>query len=246
MNTLSEYTRNLVEAVASEGAQPIYARAGEGGELDAIRLPTGGAIAWRAPESVDPTDSTSEVHKAALAIRTVTSAAARVAAIQRDDRLSDAAKADDVAKVWAEAAAKADKLASEVEAEAERFAAHERATLAPPPVTDPVHQMADMEARQWLASVPAADLPELVNKMQAGELPELLAAAMRSPVPLPGGIALALPAAWRAHLTRTRPDDLRALDARRERLTWLLEVTRQAAGAIQRPQTMGPVVRRVA
>ena len=246
MNTLSEYTRNLVEAVASEGAQPIYARAGEGGELDAIRLPTGGAIAWRAPESVDPTDSTSEVHKAALAIRTVTSAAARVAAIQRDDRLSDAAKADDVAKVWAEAAAKADKLASEVEAEAERFAAHERATLAPPPVTDPVHQMADMEARQWLASVPAADLPDLVNKMQAGELPELLAAAMRSPVPLPGGIAQALPAAWRAHLTRTRPDDLRALDARRERLTWLLEVTRQAAGAIQRPQTMGPVVRRVA
>lgn len=246
MNTLSDYTRNLAEAVASEGAQPIYARAEEGGELDAIRLPTGGAIAWRAPESVDPTDSTSELHKAALAIRTATSTAARVTAIQRDARLSESAKAEDIASAWAGGAAKVDKLLSEVEAEAERFAAHERATLAPPPVTDPVHQMADMEARQWLASVPAADLPELVNKMQAGELPELLAAAMRSPVPLPGGIAQALPAAWRAHLTRTRPDDLRALDARRERLTWLLEVTRQAAGAIQRPQTMGPVVRRVA
>ena len=30
MNTLSDYTRNLAEAVASEGAQPIYARAEEG------------------------------------------------------------------------------------------------------------------------------------------------------------------------------------------------------------------------
>jgi len=246
MNTLTDYTRNLVETVASEGAQPIYARAEVGGELDAIRLPTGAAIAWRVPESADPNDSASELHKAALAIRAATSAAARVTAIQRDERLSDTAKAEDIANAWAGGAAKVDKLLSEVEAEAERFAAHERAMLAPPPVTDPVHQMADMEARQWLASVPAADLPDLVNKMQAGELPELLAAAMRSPVPLPGGIAQALPAAWRAHLTRTRPDDLRALDARRERLTWLLEVTRQAAGAIQRPQTTGPAVRRVA
>lgn len=246
MNTISDYTRALVEAVASEGAQPIYARAEVGGELDAIRLPSGPVIAWRAPASLDPNDSGSELHKAALAIRTATSAAARVATIKRDDRLSDTAKDGDIAKAWADAADKADKLLSEVEAEAERFAAHERATLAPERVTDPVRQLADMEARQWLASVPPADLPALVAKMHAGELAELLAAAMRSPVPLPGGIAQALPAAWRAHLTRTRPDDLRALDARRERLTWLQEVTRQAAGAIQRPQTTGPAVRRVA
>jgi hypothetical protein len=242
MNTRADYSRNLADALASEGSQAIFS----GAEIEVIRLPSGGVIAWRPPESADPSESSNEIHKAAGAVRAVTNAAARVASIQRDADLSDTAKARKVAEVLADAATKAERAVADAEAEIASFEAAERQFMAPPTVADPVEQIRDMEARQWLAAQPVADLAGVVQKMQAGELPDVLAAAMRSPVPLPGGIAQALPAAWRAHLERTAPDRLQTFEQRRERVEWLRIVVRQAADAIPRQTATGPVVRKVA
>lgn len=244
--TLQQYDQNLAQTVASEGGNAIFDRAEDGGRLRAIRSASGATVAWGPPATVDPADSGSEIHKAAQAVRVLTNTSARVSTITSDPRLSDQAKAEDVAKLWAEAASRADKLLEEAEGEAVRLAEHEAGFFAPPPAADHIAELRDGELRQWFRSLPPGDVPAMVNAMANGEQPALLVALMRSPTPLPHGVAQVLPDAWRAHLVRTKPDELRAIEARRERLDWLLTVVRQVASAIPRPQATAPIITRQA
>lgn len=246
MTTLSEYNNNFAATVASERANAVFDRIEDGGRLRVIRTATGAVVPWSPPDSMDPGDSASELHKGAMAARTLTSVSNRVKAIQDDARLSDQAKADDIARAWAEGATAADRLQADVEGDIERFTAHEAAFFAPPAVTDPVQQIADMEARQWFQALHADQVPGVVHAMENGEQPALLAALMRSHIPLPHGVQQTLASAWRAHLARTKTAELRAIEGRRERLDWLRMVTAQVASAIPRPQATAPIITRQA
>lgn len=224
---IEDYETNLAEAVRAEGGTAIM---NTEGRIDAVRTANGATVAWRPPEGT--TTDSPELHAAAVAIRAMTNAAAQAAAVERDADLSDTAKARKVADVWTVARGKVDRALHDVETDMATFEAACAAFYAPPPVADAVEQVRDMEARQWLAAQPEAALPGIAQKMTAGELPALLAAAMRSPVPLPGGIAQVLPAAWRAHLERTAPDRLHAMEAIRERKEWARMVTRQVGSVV--------------
>lgn len=226
MNT-TEYEANFADVIRSEGGTAIF---GNGGRIDAVRAANGVVMPWRPPEGI--TTDSPELHVAAVAVRAMTSAAAQAAVVERDPDLSDTAKARKVAEIQAAATSKVGDALHDAELDMATFETAATAFYAPPPVADPVEQVRDMEARQWLAAQPEAALPGIVQKMTAGELPALLAAAMRSPVPLPGGIAQALPAAWRAHLERTAPDRLHAMETIRERKEWARMVVRQVASVV--------------
>ncbi len=230
--TVQEYEARFAVDMHSYGSQPVFGRPEDGGRLEAVRLPSGGVIGLRCPASCDPNDSSNEVHEAFATVRTVAAAAAEAARVRADERLSDTAKTADAAKHWTAAASKVAALQAKVSGDFATFENFERGFFAPPPVTDPVAQLADMEARQWIAAQPVDALPGIVAAMHAGERHGLLVACMRSPVPLPAGIGQALPAAWRAHLERSQPEMLRAVEARRERLEWLRERIDQSAAVI--------------
>lgn len=240
--TLDDFNSRLAEAVTTEAGQPIIAN----GQLQAVRAATGQVVAWAPPESCDPHNSSDEVHVAAEAVRILTNAAARVRQVQADPRLSMAAKSEDAARVWANAAARADAILLKAEAEAERFRAYERAFFAPEPVAEAVAELRDWQQREWFERLAADKVPDLVEAMGRGEHPDLLRALLRSPVPVPHGVQQLLSRLWEQYLERTRPNDLRAIKARRQRVDWLLEVARQVASAIPRPQSAGPVHRAAA
>lgn len=230
IQALQNYHTALGQDMAAMGHTVMFNDTmGEFTGIDAIHLEQSGVIPWRAPASADPTNNANEIHKAAVIARTLAVAVADTNRIKRDARLSDAAKAADANAIWAKAKADLDRAFQEATAENRKLVEYERTFYTSPKVTDPVEQLADMEARTWLIAQDRDQLSGLLDRMTRGELPGLLQAAIRSPFPLPFGLDVPVRNAWNAKIARDQPDMLQAVKDRRERMDWLLMIAEHCA-----------------
>lgn len=214
------------------GAEPIYSRSEDGNRLDAVRLPTGQTVAWRLPESCDPTRSGDESHFVTTAIAAVAAASCEVAKVGADPNLSQMGKTAKTAAHWSEAEARISEIAAKAEAEAKSFEKYQAGFNAPPRAADAVEQLADSEVRTWINSLPAEALPQLARDLLEGKQTEVLTAVMRSPIPMPPALAAVAQDAWTRHLERTQLDAVRLVRERADRVTWAREIVGQVQAAI--------------
>ena len=229
---IETYLQGFAETIAAEGGEAIRSRAGE---IDVVRTATGGAIGWRSPEAVTLDDR--ELHLAASLVRNLTSHAAQIAQVERDPDLSDSAKARKIEVIGNEARTRAEGIEREA---MDVLAAVERAqaSLAPPRAADAIEATEDGEVRAHVRSLAAEAQTALAQTLMDGKDDRILLALMRSPLPLTGVLAEALPEAWRRHVGRSDPDRSRALARGKELSEWLGVILEQTHGALPRPAPM--------
>lgn len=234
----STESRRLAEEFAAAGAQCVFGNPAVGGfdGIDAIRLPTGGVIGWRAPAGLD-NDCTQ--HGARLA-RIAIEASARIAAIGSDTDHSESWKAAERGKV---AALTADQFAA-ARADANReiaaFKAADVRESVPPPLsqTDAVGAIEDREIRDLVRAMQPDEQAALAHELLAGQHPRVLAALLRSPLPWTGVLGDTLPAAWATAKARANPHEYRLREQAQQAVAWLAEVIEQAQNTL--PQVTQP------
>jgi hypothetical protein len=204
------------------------------GRIDAIVLPTGGAIAWRMPAHVAPTDR--EAILGIRAARILTKRAALVAKVQSDERLSDAAKIEDVAKIDDEARASFAQVKSEADALIAEFDDADARESVPPPLApgDSVGALLDREDRDEVRKLDREGQTELAKALLDGKHPDILASLLRSRWPLPPVLAAVVNEAYQRQLLASDPQGARLRKRAVDRVDWLRGITGQTFDAMPR------------
>jgi hypothetical protein len=87
----------------------------------------------------------------------------------------------------------------------------------------------DVELRDHWRTLPIAKRTPLLEQMQAGNNDRMLAALVRSPIPLEGNDAGLVAGAWRGSVDQRSPKESAALKASRANVDWADSVTRASA-----------------
>jgi hypothetical protein len=228
---MTEYQQNFTESLARDLARVEVSP--ERG-IEAIVAANGKAIAYRQPASVVP--ESLEAQLAAVAIRVATIAAGRIAAIEADADHSDDWKLREAAKISEVAAADFAAAKREIDAVVDGFAKSEAADAVAPPLTstDIPGALVDDECRAWMRSLSRDEQVALGATLQEPQNARLLAAMMRSPLPLPVWLAESARNAWAEARLSADPQMARLRRQASERVTWLATIGAQAEAALPR------------
>ncbi len=220
------FTDGFAAAIESEGGSVVR---NVNGGIDAVRTATGATIGWRPPDSIRVDDRA--LHVACAAARCLSNLGAQIEAVRRDPDLSDSAKQRKVEGIAAEARARAEGIAAEAKSAIDAVARAE-ASMEPPRAADAIEATEDGEVRAYVRGMDAADQARLAQRMLSGQADRELLALSRSPLPLAGVLAEALPQAWQRFNERQNPDRSRALARGRALSEWLGVVVDQMQGAL--------------
>lgn len=234
-------TQNFINVLAEDSATAIL---GTNGGIDAIRFASGAAVAWRCPGSFGDHESS----LAARAVRTVAKAHVAIAKVQADESRSESWKASEVERIATEAAAKFATERAEADKLVTDFAAADQRECQPPPLDRGDHVGAgyDREIRDEVRKLAPESQNELARELLEGKHPQTLAALLRSPWPLPGVLADALPEAWQRQLLASDPHMARQRQRAVQRVEWLRVVLEQSQAALppRAPPTLAEQQRR--
>ncbi|WP_395684349.1 hypothetical protein [Dokdonella sp.] len=239
-----DHNENFAVTIAADGAR---AQRGEDGRVDAIVLTEGRAIAWRAPIGAEP--GTREYDLAARLVRSATKAAGEIDRIRADPDRSDAWKDAEAERVAARVGAEFASARSEADRHVAEFEARDAQEAVAPPLAAGDHAAAlvDHECRMWLRGLDRDALVKLATELTDPRHARLLAAMMRSPVPLPGMLGPVASAAWLDVQAKADPQGARLRRQATERVGWLRQVIEQSANALPKPRpSRAPIVQRVA
>jgi hypothetical protein len=161
-------------------------------------------------------------------------------AIANDRMLSDEGRAHRLAPAAAEAISglvkQHETLGKRADAiDAQRAALFELPELRP---NDSVAELRDQEARMYWRGLSADERAELMPALAGGKQPNLAAALMRSPWPVPG--ATAAVQGWNAHIEHEHQGELIDLQGQREMLDWARDIVRRAAEKLTETKGVSP------
>jgi len=225
----------LTESFRALGAEPIHGAAG----IDAFKLPTGAVLPWRAPSTEGR-----EAQLGAGMARVVAEAAQRVAAVDADSTRTHSWKAEQRARIAAEARARFEAVRAEANALVLAFEEADAAEAVPAPLAAGDHAAAlvDHEVRSWLRQRSPDELAALTRDLGRPEHARLCEAVLRSPVPMPPLFAAAAREAWIARRVAADPQAARLRRQAAERVHWLRGLAEQL-GSLAAPPIVEPVRR---
>lgn len=234
MDAMQEFTNKLSQTVRDNGGRGLMDGTG------AMMIRDGKAISWNPPEgsAVDH----AEVGSAARAIKLVSDLTALAAATDADPRLSDSAKAQDIDKAIDRAADELQIVENGIDMHATQLAEFEREFYGLARPADPVAVMEEQEIRGWFRTLDASARLSALRDAPAN----VIAALVRSPIPLPKDASDIANASWRALRDSQDPAKAKAIAGRLERIAWARTVLDHARLAMPKKRAPKPIITRQA
>jgi hypothetical protein len=234
------YDDNLARVLTEDNATAIR---NEHGGIEAIRFANGTACAWRCPGDSD----SRETHSGAKLVRTVAKAHNDIARVQADSTRSESWKAEQIGRITDDAALAFAVVKAEANKVVADFDAADARDAVPPAIQpgDYATALVDHECREWLRSLDRDAQVKLIGELTEPRHTRLLAAMMRSPVPLPVWIAPAVSGAWLDVQAKADPHGARLRRQASERVNWLRQVMEQSANTLPKSPSKAPTVQSV-